>query len=484
MKRVAVAGALGALAVLSAGVLHDAVPHEGLHTALAQGWQQVGLQPGETGAFLCPTRLEDPQWDGVPRWMTVTCAALPTPLATLLPTATATMAPTATASPAPVATLIPPAATGTPGGASIEGVPVCTNHEPTRWHPLVERHSDGAIRCTYGHEHHSNPNDVNDLFGAPGAWWGATTPQELSYPWQTFSFPATGAALESPPPPSDPSQYENARKHNGYKWYVKRDLPCQFHASSDNCFRAFRVQVHSLGAQTDTLTRFHSFSAEALLEHRTGVQGIVRGGGWMNTGHLGLIVDGGDHTACPGVDTDPPRETFTCPRNNTSGNFRESYSTTDVPAPHTAHANPGGTTNWYAGHYNNVNVQPAVQMWGPTSYANPAQQLYYPPQVRANNTTGHLENLTMGIGQMYLLPTAPDGARTGRYYENRHGQQVPDCAPVGLDCIPHVAEHVAGETAFWHAPAMRALIGADHTFWPSWDVLSPVTGNSLVTFPN
>jgi len=195
-------------------------------------------------------------------------------------------------------------------------------------------------------------------------------------------------------------------------------------------------------------------------------------------------VDGGAGLVCPGVDTDPPPATFNCPRTNTSGNFRESYSTTDVPAPHAAHANPGGTTNWYASHFGNTSAQPGVQMWGPTSYANPAQQLYYPPQVRANNTTGQLENLMMGIGPLWQVPAAADGTRTGRMYEDRHGQWAPNCTALALDCIPHVVEHVAGETARWHAPTIRDAIGAQYAYWPSWDVRSPTTGNSLVQFPN
>lgn len=469
-----------------------------------------GLVPGADLAVTCPTLLQIQgqlptelrlaclavtATPGATQTATVLATAVPsntvippsTAVATLPPsltavaTAAATAIPTATGTLAP--TLLPTAAVPpTPGGAMIEGVAVCTDHEPTRWHPLVKRDSAGTLLCTYGHEHHGNPHDVDDLFGLPGAWYGGV--QEVSYPWQTFSFTSTGALLESPAPPTDPSVYENARKHNGYKWYVKRDLPCQFLFGSDLCFRAFRVQTHSMGAQTDTVVRFHSFSMEALVQSADGRQGIVRGGGWMNTGHLGLLVDGGVGVACPPLDTNPPANTYTCPRNNTSGNFRESGSMADVPAPHTGHANPGAPTNWYADHGGGTSPGPSVQMWGPTSYANPAQQLFYPPQWRANNTVGHLENLFAGVAPLSAANQSPDGTYTGRLAEDRHGTVVPDCGPASLDCIPFVVEHVPGNGARWHAPTLRVLMGDDATYFPSYNVDSPVTGNSLVTFPN
>jgi hypothetical protein len=359
-------------------------------------------------------------------------------------------------------------------GQSVEGVPLCTDHDPLKWHPLVKRDAVGSILCTYGHEHHGNPHDVDDLFGPPGAWWGGS--QDISYPWQTFAFTSQGVQYEMPAAPTDPSVYENARKHNGYKWYVKRNLPCVIRSGWDGCFRAFRVLVHSMGSQTDTVARFHSFSAEALIEIG-GRQGIVRGGGWMNTGFLGLLVDGGNGLVCPPLDTNPP--SFFCPPSSAAGgNFRESYSTTDVPPPHTAHANPSTTTNWYADHHGGVGPGPAVQMWGPTSYTNPAQQLFYPPQYRANNTLGHLENFAVSTAPLQAAVDA-SGLITGRLYENRHGDVVAGCSAVGLDCIPFAVEHAPLGAVSLHAPE-------DPTDWsfPSYDVASPITGNSLVTFPN
>src|SRR5687767_548626 len=41
-----------------------------------------------------------------------------------------------------------PPAMSTASPATIEGVLVCPIHDPTRWHPLVERDSAGAMQCT------------------------------------------------------------------------------------------------------------------------------------------------------------------------------------------------------------------------------------------------------------------------------------------------------------------------------------------------
>lgn len=446
--------------------------------------QQVRLQPGDDLSVICPSVLVV-----VSQAATMTqlhCGEVtPTPIPpspTLPPTATRVPTPPpATPTPLPSPTPLP---TATPGTV-IEGVPVCTDHDPTRYHGLVKRDGAGAILCTYGHEHHDDPNTVNDLFGPPGAWWGGT--QAISYPWQTFAFTSQGVQYEMPPAPSDPSVYENARKHAGYKWFVKRDISCwNAQAQADNCFRAFRIQVHSLGTQTDETTRFHSFSMEALVESG-GRQGIIRGGGWMNTGFLGLLVDGGVNLVCPALATNPPG--FTCPATGTAGGHRE-VSGLHVPAPHTDHLLPGAATPWYADHQGGVSPVFNVQNWGPTDYNNPTSQLFF--EGRSNNATGgRIHALNAATNYDWLAPFKDAmGLVSFRGYEDRHGLNRTTCQAAGLDCVPFIVEH---------APA--AIYTAHMFAWPqppgygyppddtlngtrSWDVLSPVTGNSLVTFPN
>src|SRR5207237_9204693 len=111
----------------------------------------------------------------------------------------------------------------------------------TAWHGLY----DPDRNCHYTHEHHDDPNTVNDIFGEPGAWYGRPG-ETISYPFQTFS--AAGQ--------------ENDVKHNGYKWLVARDLGCHPFGSATGCITDYRVEVHSLATAADAVVRFHSFQAE------------------------------------------------------------------------------------------------------------------------------------------------------------------------------------------------------------------------------
>lgn len=364
--------------------------------------------------------------------------------------------------------------------AMIEGVPVCTDHDKTKWHALVKKDTSGNITCTYGHEHHDNPNAVNDIFGPPGAWYGQSG-QEISYPWQTYSF-ATPAGVNLPmptPPPADAGYLENNAKHNGYKWIVRRDVPCipfRTGAPNDGCYRAMRVLFHTLGTTADVTVRFHSFSIEALVE-QGGKQGIVRTGGWMDTGHLGLLVDGGSSLICPTIATNPP--TFKCPpAGRTDGNARNAYST-NVPSPHTPHANPGGPVNWYINFRGIAAAQPHVQDFGPIDYFDPSKQLYYPEKYKANNSAGGHENVFINTTFSWLTPFIQNGKITYSGYANRHGSNVTGCTTSSLDCVPVKVEGAPPAIFSAHpATSKTAFYDTDH------DVDSPVTGKSLIQYPN
>lgn len=391
-----------------------------------------------------------------------TATATPTRMATATTTALATATPTV-------------AVTATPSTPMIEGVAVCPTHDPIRWHALVERNADSSIRCTYGHEHHDDPNLVNDLFGAPSAWYGGT--QSISYPWQTFAFTNPQPDYYPLPAAGDPSTFENATKHNGYKWYVKRDLPCVpfAPAPNDGCLRAWRIQVHSLGTVADTTVRFHSFSLEVVVDYR-GTQGIVRGGGWMDAGFLGLLVDTGTEIVCPPLATNPPG--FNCP-GVVRGTMREAYST-NVPAPHTPHSLPGSTSNWYAAHRGGAQPGPSVEDFGPIDYTNPSRQQFHPPEARANNSRGNLENMAAVTDFDWLRPyIGADGRINARLWQNRHGQVTTSCTVAAVDCVPFIVEGaLPGQYMMNRNTNVPAFTHPDH------DVASPVTGNSLITYPN
>lgn len=154
----------------------------------------------------------------------------------------------------------PVAPTDTP--VSPTDTPVPSGHDETAWHPLTE-----AI----GHEHGSDPNSVNDIFGEPGCWYG-NCGQSISYPFETPN--------------------ENVLKHEVYTWFVRRDLV----ATSDPWIKAFRAEAHFTGGALGThggqasggyMTRVHSAMIEAqVCRQSDGACGLVRFGMYMNSGCL------------------------------------------------------------------------------------------------------------------------------------------------------------------------------------------------------
>lgn len=405
--------------------------------------QTATLQPGDTLDASCPTKFGKPT---VSAHAAHLACATGTPSATSGPTSAPTLLPTVIPTLAP--TLSP-----TTGPVLIEGVPICTDHDPTKWHPLVKRDANNAITCTYGHEHHDNPASVDDIFGPPSAWYGGT--QSISYPWMTIS--AAGS--------------ENNVKHEGYKWYVMRDVPCvpAWAPPNDGCIVAWRVEVHTLGTVADATVRFHSFSMEALVNYH-GQLGIIRGGGHMDTGYLGLLVDQGDAVVCPPIVQDPAD--FTCKAN---GTFRESASV-NAPAPHTDHWTP--LVNWYAAHAGGAQVGPMLEPFAAIDFANPTVQL---PQhdLAANNSRGRIENMAASAGPADWLPIGPDGLVNYQGYEDRLGTPVTGCTAPSVDCVPLVIEHAAPYPSLMNANQQTATQELHEH-----DELSSLTGKSLIRMPN
>ena len=333
----------------------------------------------------------------------------------------------------------------------VEGVEVCRDHDPTVWHPLVERGEAGVILCTYGHEHHQDPSAVDDLFGPVGAWAGVPG-QSISYPWQTSS--AAGP--------------ENVAKHQGYKWYVERDQPCRPLRTVpplDGCFRSWRIQVHSLGTASDATVRFHSFSMEAIVE-QGGRTGLVRGGGHLDGGHLSLEADVHPQV-CPPLASSPT--TFAC-----GARIRRQHSGANLPPPLQRHNSY--IVNWYANH-NVVAVAPQLEEWGPIDYQNPSNQLFYPPNVRGNNSSGRMEIMAADFRAPWLRPFTTDGVVNFTGFLDRHGDPVTGCTSADVDCVPTVIEGGSVAQYQLHGPKQQ-LARTEH------DVASPVTGRSLIRFPN
>lgn len=184
--------------------------------------------------------------------LAVTCL-----LAEIVPTPTATEVPS---TPTPTE---PPPVPGDP----YPGAPECMVHDPNAWHGVW----NAELGCHYDHLHGDNPHDVDDIFGVQAyEWMGG----EISYPWQTFST----AGLE------------NDLKHYGYMWVVRHsdEIGTCYSEYGDGCVMAFRSLVHFLGSDADAKVRYHSVWTELLVcdEATASVCGIVRHGGWQDTGDL------------------------------------------------------------------------------------------------------------------------------------------------------------------------------------------------------
>lgn len=333
-----------------------------------------------------------------------------------------------------------------PAGEMIEGVPVCTDHNKTTWHALTKKDGSGNITCTYGHEHHDNPATMNDVFGPVSGWYGGS--QTISYPWQTSS--DLGA--------------ENDLKHNGYKWYTNRDmnLPCA--PNPDNgCIIAYRAQVHAMGTATDAVVRFHSFSEEALVE-MNGQRGIFRWGGFMDTGHLALRVSETAHV-CPPLPTNPP--SFSC---GGGDGFRENGSA-NPPSPH--HDYFLGSGAWY-GHP----LVPVVENWGPIDYNDPSHQLF--AGEASNNSRGLIGDMPIYSTASFLDPYASaDGKTVTASLWTDRNRQIVQCTAIAIDCFP----------IRYEAMPRGAFNKSQDTTGPNagfreFDEFSPVTGKSLIRFPN
>lgn len=446
--RVLATAAVLAMALWSAHGIAPAHPHP---------WESESA----LAAVPCEVRVRvdgTEQWLGKPVEFCVGATAEPT--ITAVATATRlplTVTPQATFQPTVKPTL-PPEPTSVPTSVAemIEGVPLCTDHDAMKWHPLVKRDAANAITCTYGHEHHDNPSTADDIFGPVGAWYSGNG-QTISYPWQTFST----------------AGQENDVKHNGYKWYVARDinLPCAPN-TYNGCIIAYRAEVHAMGTASDAIVRFHSFSEEVLVE-MNGMRGIFRYGGWMDTGHLALLVNDGANfkmdQVCPPVASNPPQTEWTC--RPQTGSVRVAGSA-NVPAPYHDHAVALNT--WYA-----QPVRPIIESWGPIDYNDPAHQLFYPTSdTPANNSMGKIESLN--VSGRDALPAGSTRSADGksvsfRGYTDRTRNFVSGCTQIGVDCFPISYEAVPyGDMTFHEVgPITR-----------EFDVPSPINGRSLIRFPN
>jgi hypothetical protein len=288
-------------------------------------------------------------------------------------------------------------------------------HDPTKWHALV----DPSTGCHYDHEHKHNPNDVADIFGPAGAWFGGTS---ISYPWQTPD--------------------ENQTKHEAYSWIVRRNIPAN---GRDIWISAFRWQVHATSApftghdgtlHGGYLARFHSYSLEAQVCNSAGQCGIIRTGGWIDFGHL--EIDGIDD--CVNLPTDPSQQ-------ETCANLGRRRIHFFDPNPNSENHS---TFFWYgrAGLLNGAlpalhPVQVAVAT--SDSSVNVVPGDLYTLHFFCPNWDCELNNSTMQAHVVgFAVPPSTDSNGDGlgdfNGYTDRYGVVVNGCTAPALDCVPLIIE--------------------------------------------
>ncbi len=310
--------------------------------------------------------------------------------------------------------------------AQNEQIPLCPTHNQMEWHALI----DPVRNCHYNHEHKDNPGlfyagmsaeeratatKVNQLFGAPGAWFGGTS---ISYPWQTFM----GAGEDYPPASS---KTENMMKHEGYGWIVRVDIPKP--AYSKQWIKDYRVQYHAIFGAAGAVTRFHSFSLEANICKTLTDCRIVQTGGWLDFGNL--IVN---------------RKPIWLPDQEGDTHRRRIHASINVyEEDWVENINPSAF--WYGTLTRMDRVEEGWQwegeapfkllqvvlesqdVWGPISLSDPAQLQFYCPDFACKQNGSTVK--------MHRLQIATEaGGFSG--FTDRYGVVNPDCKNVGLDCIP------------------------------------------------
>jgi hypothetical protein len=308
-----------------------------------------------------------------------------------------------------------PTAPATPEPGSL---PLCDFHDPDQWHALISE--DGS--CHYDHEHKHDPNEVNDIFGKPGAWYGSSS--SISFPWET--------------------SMENMHKHQAYSWIVRRDIPPR--PGEKVWTAAFRVQAHVDATPFQMpdgswsggyLGRQHSYSVEALrCRVSDGACGIVRFGGWLNYGDL--EIDG--VTECVPL----PNLAPDCPHGPGGRRIHFDFGGTAPKLPRRS------AFFWYGepapdgGGGSPELLHPVVIAFATADAWNEVSlDTLYDPLAATFCPEGDCELNGSTIQQHVLQFNVParldrsgDGLVTFSGYTDRYGVLADGCEEVTLDCVP------------------------------------------------
>jgi hypothetical protein len=318
----------------------------------------------------------------------------------------------------------------------------CTNHDPKQWHPLVERDADGAIRCSYGHEHKDDPRVLDELFGALP--WGT-----LEYPW-----PAPGAPAGS------------TEEHRTFEWSVLTDQPCP-----PSSLGNLRLQTHN--GHGGALMRFHSYFLQAETCDPAGARGQITVGGWADFGQLVIEGPSGAQRVSLPSDTWGPLSL---------GNelLRRLHGHPD--------GGRRGDMTWY-GANGTLRTGPTIavslgirrQDWGPYDPARPTDtSLRYGPSFNGSwHEPAHLVDLYVPEdldGGVFDQDGRRDGYVSYSGATDRYGNILAvACSPIGVDCVPLRLERV--RVGHYQLRADQRGVGIRE-----YDVL--VNGQSVIEYPN
>lgn len=292
----------------------------------------------------------------------------------------------------------------------------CEDHDSSKYHALYDEAED----CHHDHEHHEDPNFMNDVFGSPAEWWATEEypAQEISYPWQTFR-----GGNDDYEAPAGHDVMENALKHEGYGWYARKDMPCR-QVNSDGCITDFRVQVHSVMGSMDAVVRFHSFSFEGklCLPEKPKECGIYRTGGWIDFGYLYAGSEAMFEGRYVPLENDPEGKSNGMRLHNALG----------------IDDDRGRDATWYGGSNTLEAIGVRQSAWGPIDPKNPGDEHFFCDDYdscRMQNgaqAEAHLYAVRLDHNRFEVV----DGKINFKGFTDRYGNINPDCSKTSIDCIP------------------------------------------------
>jgi hypothetical protein len=306
---------------------------------------------------------------------------------------------------------------------TINGVPLCDGqagrpaHDPTRWHPLIERNGDGSVLCTYGHEHGMPPSNLDGVFGPMNVPGG----QSISYPWATPN--------ENCTPETCSGQFPN--KHRVYKVMGGQNFACP---AGEMAVTALRLEAHNDG-NLGVVNRFHSYWFEAqTTDCSSGAHGYVSMGGHMDYARL----NAGGQTVVQL--TDPPAG---CTVNGDQrgegilGGVEQStsvwYGTSNRP--------PGCDDAYGFGQHITSHLNVGTNSWGPVDPNSPSTLHFYANRDAHDGTLTNSDTFTLSFdGGPWTTDASGHINFTG--FVDRHGSVVGSCSPLGPDCVPLVIRNV------------------------------------------